>query len=89
MTVEQDPAYDETVQMPRPHLDDEDAQEEEIDPEKTIVRENWEEAVIRRVASHVTAVQSAVSDDFAEGHFGWESEGLRRLAQEVRRVAES
>lgn len=88
MTMEQDPAFDETVQMPKPHLDDEGS-EEELDPEKTIVRENWEEAVIRRVAPHVAIVQGATNDDFKEGRFGWESEGLRRLAQEVRRVAES
>jgi hypothetical protein len=88
MTAERDLASDEeeTVQMPRPQLDQRD-EDEEIDPEKTIVRENWESVVIRRVAPHVAAVQSQMAEDSAaESRYGWESEGLRRLAEGVRRV---
>jgi len=59
---------------------------EDIDPEKTLVREDWESTVIRRVASHVAAVQSSIAEDASgEKRFGWESEGLRRLAQELQR----
>jgi hypothetical protein len=61
---------------------------EDFDPEKTVVREDWESKAIRRVAPHVAAVQSAIAED-AAGHrrFGWESEGLRRLALELQRHA--
>jgi len=60
---------------------------EDIDPEKTLVREDWESIAIRRVASHVAAVQSSIADDKGgERRFGWESEGLRRLAQELQRA---
>lgn len=93
MTAPRDPAFvpdlddDATVKMPRPepHIaDDEDA---DFDPESTLVREDWESTVIRRVAPHVAAVQSEVAEDSAgEDRFGWESEGLRRLAHEVRKV---
>ena len=51
-----------------------------------MVREDWESTVIRRVASHVAAVQSAIAEDGnGEKRFGWESEGLRRLALELQR----
>ena len=59
---------------------------EDIDPDKTLVREDWESIVIRRIAPHVAAVQSALSEDSrGSQRFGWESEGLRRLAQELQR----
>lgn len=59
---------------------------EDIDPEKTLVREDWESTAIRRVASHVAAVQSSMGEDGnSEKRFGWESEGLRRLALELQR----
>jgi hypothetical protein len=60
---------------------------EDIDPEKTLVREDWESTVIRRVASHVAAVQNSIAAEggASEKRFGWESEGLRRLAQELQR----
>jgi hypothetical protein len=58
---------------------------EAFDPEKTLVREDWESTAIRRVASHVAAVHSAIGGQLTEGRFGWESEGLRRLAQELER----
>ncbi len=62
--------------MPRPVLIDPEL--EEADPEKTLVREDWESAVIRRVAPHVAAVQSAVGEDTAaEARFGWETQTLR------------
>jgi hypothetical protein len=93
MTVEHDPAEDATVKMPKPQLDEitDDSEEFDpektvVDPEKTLVRENWEAVVIRRVAPHVAAVQSQMAEDSAaEGRYGWESEGLRRLAEGVRR----
>lgn len=86
--TERDPALDEeTVQMPRPSLGERESDVEEIDPEKTIVRENWESVVIRRVAPHVAAVQSEMAEAAAdESRYGWESEGLRRLAEGMRRV---
>jgi hypothetical protein len=83
MTIERDP--DQTVEMPRP-IPPLDEELEEIDPEQTLVREDWESKVIRRIASHVVAVQGEVAD-FASDAFGWESEGLRRLSQEVMRGA--
>jgi hypothetical protein len=87
MTVKRDPALEETVKMPKPLLEEHEADIEEIDPEKTLVRENWESVVIRRVAPHVAAVQSEMAEDSAaEGRYGWESEGLRRLAEGMRRV---
>jgi hypothetical protein len=61
---------------------------EDIDPEKTLVREDWESIAIRRVASHVAAVQSSIAAEAGgDQRFGWESEGLRRLAQELQRSA--
>jgi hypothetical protein len=59
---------------------------EDIDPEKTLVREDWESTVIRRVAPRVAALHddaSESSDPEGIERFGWESEGLRRLSQEV------
>jgi diaminopimelate decarboxylase len=89
MSVESDPASDATVEMPRPLLEEICEDLEEIDPEKTLVRENWESVVIRRVAPHVAAVHSQMAEDSAaESRYGWESEGLRRLAEGMRRVGE-
>lgn len=87
MTAERDPALDEeTVQMPRPQIERED-ELDDVDPEKTIVRDNWESVVIRRVAPHIAAVQSEMAEHAAdESRYGWESEGLRRLAEGLRRV---
>jgi hypothetical protein len=93
MTTERDPDSEPTVEIqrpvpqPQPGIHDAD---ENFDPEKTLVREDWESVVIRRVAPHVEAVQDAVADDEGEERFGWESEGLRRLSREVQnRSAES
>jgi hypothetical protein len=92
MTTERDPDLEPTVEIERPtlpksELDDAD---EKFDPERTLVREDWESVVLRRVAPHVEAVQEAVSDESGEERFGWESEGLRRLSREVQnRSAES
>ena len=89
MTAEREPTAEETVKMPRPQIDKPSQEEnlDEFDPEKTLVRENWETVVIRRVAPHVAAVQSQMAEDSsAEGRYGWESEGLRRLAEGLRRV---
>jgi hypothetical protein len=86
MTVERDPDSDATVKMPKPQLEEICEEIEEIDPEKTLVRDDWESVVIRRVAPHVAAVHSQMAEDSAaESRYGWESEGLRRLAEGVRR----
>ena len=85
MTIEREFDPDATVEMPRPTIDT-DLDEEEVDPEKTLVREDWETTVIRRVAPHLAAVQSSVAEDSAaEDRFGWETEGLRRLSREMAR----
>lgn len=63
---------------------DEDGQD--FDPEQTLVREDWESTVIRRVAPHLAAVQSAIADSEGEERFGWESEGLRRLSRQVQQL---
>lgn len=88
MTTERDPDSEPTVEIQRPVPPKSDGDmDENFDPEKTLVREDWESVVIRRVAPHVEAVQEAVAD---EETFGWESEGLRRLSREVQnRSAES
>lgn len=85
MTIEREFDPDATEVMPRPANIESDA-DEEIDPEQTVVREDWETTVIRRVAPHVAAVQSSVAEDSsAEDRFGWETEGLRRLSREMAR----
>jgi hypothetical protein len=85
MTIERDYDPDATVKLPQP-LPQVGEELEEVDPEQTLVREDWESTVIRRVAPHVAAVQSAVDEeDGGEARFGWESEGLRRLSRELRR----
>lgn len=86
MTIERpfDPDATLEMELPRPVQVDSDLEDE--DPEKTLVREDWESTVIRRVAPHVAAVQSAVAEDSAaESRFGWETEGLRRLSREMTR----
>lgn len=84
MTIEREFDPDATLEMPRPVQIDTEL--EDVDPEKTLVREDWETTVIRRIAPHVAAVQSAVAEDSAaEGRFGWETEGLRRLSREMTR----
>lgn len=82
MSRERDQDTEATVKMPViPHDPEED---EAFDPEKTIVREDWETAVLRRVAPRVAAVRNAVAEDpHGERQFGWESAGLRRLSREV------
>ena len=85
MTLERDFDPDATVEMPRPVQIDTDL-EEEVDPEQTLVREDWETTAIRRVAPHLAAVQSSVAEDsIAEDRFGWETEGLRRLSRVMAR----
>ena len=85
MTTERDPDTEPTVEIQRPvQPKPESGADENFDPEKTLVREDWESVVIRRVAPHVEAVQDAVGDDDeGEEGFGWESEALRRLSREV------
>jgi diaminopimelate decarboxylase len=86
MTAERDMDTEATVKIPVPTNLDE---VEEFDPEKTLVREDWESVVLRRVAPHVAAVQSQVAEDpLGESRFGWESEGLRRLSRGVQRNGE-
>lgn len=82
MTIERETDAEATVKMPQvtPEVED-------IDPEATLVRDDWESTVIRRVAPHVAAVQSQVAEHAGgEARFGWESEGLRRLASELQKV---
>lgn len=84
MTTEREYDPEATIEMPRPVLIDPEL--EEVDPEKTLVREDWESTVIRRVAPHVAAMQSAVGEDSAaEAQFGWETQTLRLLSRVVTR----
>lgn len=84
MTAERETDADATVKIPQVNPESED-----IDPDATLVREDWESTVIRRIAPHVAAVQSQVAEDSAgESRYGWESEGLRRLAHEVQKSGE-
>ena len=81
MTTERDPDTEPTVEIVRPVPPKTDSDEDEnFDPEKTLVREDWESVVLRRVAPRV---QEAVAHDDDDERFGWESEGLRRLSREV------
>ena len=83
MTRERDQDADATVRMPRPTPPEVDEELEDVDPEKTLVREDWESTVIRRVAPRVAEVQDAIEAD--EERFGWEHEVLRRLSRELAR----
>lgn len=92
MTIERDPDSEPTVEIkrpvPAPKAEIEDV-DQDFDPERTLVREDWESAVIRRVAPHVVAVQDEVAEDAADQErFGWESEGLRRLSKVVQARSE-
>ena len=81
-TEERDPDSEPTVEIQRPVPPKSDGQDDDnFDPERTLVREDWESVVIRRVKPHIEAVQEAVEE--GEECFGWESEGLRRLSREV------
>ena len=90
MTTERDTDSEPTVEIQRPvvqqpALEIEDVDQEfdkDFDPERTLVREDWESTAIRRVAPHVAAVQDEVAADDEE-RFGWESEALRRLSRVV------
>ena len=76
---------DETVRMPQLPGSTTD-NEAEFDPDKTVVRDDWESTVIRRVAPRLAAVQSEFAEEgSSDDRFGWESENVRRLAQEVRK----
>lgn len=95
MTAERDHDSDATVKIPRVNPESSPQKNEglvneeleDIDPERTLVRDDWESTLIRRVAPHVAAVQSEIAEDAArESRFGWESEGLKRLADEVRKA---
>jgi hypothetical protein len=80
MTTERDQDPEATVKMPRPTPPV--AEElEEVDPEETLVREDWESTVIRRMAPRIAEVRSDI--DFNQESVGWESEGLRRLSREL------
>jgi hypothetical protein len=88
MTIERDPDPEATVEMPRPVVPQVDETLEDIDPEQTLVREDWESTVMRRVAPHVAAVQGEVDEESpgeGTGRFGWESEALQRLSRELQR----
>ena len=85
MTTERDPDTEPTVEIQRPVVPQPVAELEEVeqdfDPEKTLVREDWESTAIRRVAPHVAAVQDEA--ELEDDAFGWESEALRRLSRVV------
>ena len=90
MTTERDPDSEPTVEIERPAIPkpvaESDDVEQGFDPERTLVREDWESTAIRRVAPHVAAVQDEVdANDPANDleRFGWESEALRRLSRVV------
>jgi hypothetical protein len=95
MTTERDTDCEPTVEIqrpvvPQPALEIEDIDQEfdkDFDPERTLVREDWESTAIRRVAPHVAAVQDEVDADDDE-RFGWESEALRRLSRVVQNRSE-
>jgi hypothetical protein len=81
MTTERDDKDpDATLEMPKP-TPEVDEELEDIDPEQTLVREDWESTVIRRVAPHVAAVHENIDEETGIDRFGWESAGLRRLSQ--------
>jgi hypothetical protein len=87
MTTERDPDTEPTVEierpmLPRPVAEIEDV-DQDFDPEKTLVRDDWESTAIRRVAPHVAAVQDEVAAADGEEPFGWESEAVRRLSRVV------
>jgi len=87
MTTERDSDLEKTVEIQRPVVPQQPALEiedvdKDFDPERTLVREDWESTAIRRVAPHIEAVQGEVAED-AEERFGWESEALRRLSRVV------
>lgn len=82
MTTERDFDPDATVKLPLPAPIGTEI--EDVDPEKTLVGEDWESAVIRRLAPRIAAVQRAVAESAAaDDRFGWETEGLRRLSREM------
>lgn len=86
MTIEREFDPDATVEMPRPDQIETGLDENEVDPEQTLVREDWETTVIRRVAPHLAAVQSYVGEDSsAEDRFGWETQTLRLLSRVMAR----
>ena len=87
MTTERDPDTEPTVEIQRPVVppppaEIEDGADQDFDPERTLVREDWESTAIRRVAPHVAAVQDEIEAGAAEP-FGWESEAVRRLSRVV------
>ncbi|HKQ16011.1 MAG TPA: hypothetical protein VJT80_21405 [Steroidobacteraceae bacterium] len=86
MTTERNPDTEPTVEIQRPVVQPPQAEIEDVDqdfdPERTLVRDDWESTAIRRVAPHVAAVQDELAADAAEP-FGWESEAVRRLSRVV------
>lgn len=87
MTTERDPDTEPTVEIQRPVVQPPAAEIEDVDkdfdPERTLVREDWESTAIRRVAPHVAAVQDELAENVEEEPFGWESEAVRRLSRVV------
>ena len=87
MTTERNPDTEPTVEIQRPVVQPPQAEiedvEQDFDPERTLVRDDWESTAIRRVAPHVAAVQDELAADSDEEPFGWESEAVRRLSRVV------
>jgi len=81
MTVH-DQDSDATVKLPKPVMPEVPDSLENVDPEQTIARDDWESTAIRRVTPHVKAVDGELNRD---GRYGWETESLKRLSKEVRR----
>lgn len=78
MTIEREQDPEPTVRMPLP-TPAVPEEIEDIDPEKTLVRDDWESTAIRRVAPRIAELKDEVEADA----FGWESEGLRVLTRRL------
>jgi hypothetical protein len=99
MTTERDSDSEKTVEIerplvPQPVLEIEDVEQDfdkDFDPERTLVREDWESTAIRRVAPHIEAVRDEVAphdEQHDAERFGWETQALRRLSRVVQNKGE-
>jgi hypothetical protein len=74
-----------TVKLPKPVVPEVTDSLENVDPEQTIARDDWESTAIRRVTPHVKAVDGELNGEGSGSRYGWETESLKRLSREVRR----